>query len=142
MLMFICNEFKIMMWDFGICHGDLCCSFFGGGGGGRQQKQKGPEIRQPLPVTLEDLYLGKTIEASQPSPFNPQKKNHPPHTQLINTRVNFQVEIVNQQLCPNCRGTGANSKKDIFVCSHCKGSGVQIVRHQMAPGFFQQVQQT
>jgi DnaJ-class molecular chaperone len=36
--------------------------FFGGGGGGKQQKPKGPTITLDLPVTLEDLYTGKTVE--------------------------------------------------------------------------------
>eukprot|EP00123_Amoebidium_parasiticum_P009169 comp19297_c1_seq1/m.22144 comp19297_c1_seq1/g.22144 ORF comp19297_c1_seq1/g.22144 comp19297_c1_seq1/m.22144 type:complete len:363 (-) comp19297_c1_seq1:194-1282(-) len=87
---------------------------FFGGNRGRQGKPKGPEVRQPLDTSLEDLYLGRTIE----------------------------VEVVNQQLCPHCRGTGANSKADIETCNVCGGSGVQIIRQQVAPGFIQQVQKT
>eukprot|EP00124_Ichthyophonus_hoferi_P000179 Ihof_evm16s6 gene=Ihof_evmTU16s6 len=81
-------------------------------GGRRSQQNKGPDVRQKLTVSLEDLYIGRTIE----------------------------VEVVNQQLCPHCRGTGAHSKADLHVCGRCQGTGTVIQRHQVAPGFFQQVQ--
>eukprot|EP01134_Creolimax_fragrantissima_P000427 CFRG0427T1 len=95
----------------------------GGGGpfgsffnfGGRQQKQgkpKGAETSIFLDVSLEDLYNGRTL----------------------------QVEVVNQQLCSHCRGTGADSKHDVHTCTVCKGTGTRIVKQQIAPGFFQQVQ--
>ncbi|KNC84636.1 hypothetical protein SARC_03166 [Sphaeroforma arctica JP610] len=83
--------------------------------GGQQQKQgkpKGTEANIFLDVSLEDLYNGRTL----------------------------QVEVVNQQLCSHCRGTGANSKDDVHTCTKCKGSGTRVVKQQIAPGFYQQVQ--
>lgn len=44
-----------------------------------QEEQRGPSLEIDLPVTLEDLYNGKT----------------------------FQVLHKKQILCPKCRGTGA-----------------------------------
>lgn len=87
-------------------------SFFGGMNRGRRQQPKGSDLRVKLDVTLEDLYMGRTIE----------------------------LEVSNQQLCPHCRGSGADSKDDVKTCTVCHGTGVQIVRHQVAPGFIQQMQ--
>lgn len=37
-------------------------------------------------------------------------------------------------------GSGARSDKDIVECPVCEGRGIRLVRHQLAPGIFQQVQ--
>lgn len=47
-----------------------------------------------------------------------------------------------QILCSHCRGTGANSPKDIKKCPVCDGKGVTIVKKQLGPGFITQMQQT
>lgn len=51
-----------------------------------------------------------------------------------------QITIPRKQICEECDGTGARSPKDIHVCSSCDGRGVRLVRHQLGPGMFQQVQ--
>ena len=87
---------------------DPFAAFFGGGG-----PKKRPSLRIPLFISLKDLYLGKTIEAS----------------------------MFKQTRCKKCRGTGARTKKDLHKCSHCKGTGVVVGVHQIAPGMYQQVRQ-
>lgn len=37
-------------------------------------------------------------------------------------------------------GTGAKSAKDIVTCTACEGRGIRLVRHQLGPGIFQQMQ--
>jgi DnaJ-class molecular chaperone len=51
------------------------------------------------------------------------------------------MEINKQILCPHCRGSGAKDENDVHTCTSCGGNGIKVVRHQVAPGFFQQVQQ-
>ena len=87
---------------------------FGGGGGGQRGERKGHGITIPFEVTLDELFLGNTVE----------------------------IEINKQVICPNCRGSGAKSHKHVKDCSTCGGSGVQIVRQQFAPGIYQQMQTT
>jgi DnaJ-related protein SCJ1 len=67
-----------------------------------------------IDVSLEELYLGKTVD----------------------------VEINKQIICPICRGSGAKSPQHIKTCGQCRGSGIQIVRQQFAPGIYQQMQTT
>lgn len=43
-------------------------------------------------------------------------------------------------LCDHCRGTGAASSADVHTCSSCNGAGVKIVRQQIFPGMFSQMQ--
>lgn len=92
---------------------DLFSRFFGGqGGGGRGGQQKGPSMMTEMEVDLEDLYRGKTIE----------------------------FEVKRKIICPTCSGSGARDANSIQTCPVCSGSGVRIVRHQLAPGMFQQMQ--
>ncbi|KAG0242899.1 DnaJ- protein scj1 [Actinomortierella wolfii] len=93
---------------------DIFAQFFGGGGRGYQQERRGPEIKMDLEVTLEELYLGKSIE----------------------------IEVAKQVVCPHCHGSGARSSEDIVTCHACDGQGVRIVKHQIMPGFVQQYRQT
>ena len=99
---------------------DMMSAFFGGGGGmpgmgGRgqpQRRRKGRDVGLALPVTLEDLYNGKSREL--------------PREKTI--------------LCPDCKGRGttkvsANGGK----CTVCKGAGARIVVRQMGP-MIQQMQ--
>eukprot|EP00281_Chroomonas_sp_CCMP1168_P032648 CAMPEP_0206246804 /NCGR_PEP_ID=MMETSP0047_2-20121206/19465_1 /ASSEMBLY_ACC=CAM_ASM_000192 /TAXON_ID=195065 /ORGANISM="Chroomonas mesostigmatica_cf, Strain CCMP1168" /LENGTH=365 /DNA_ID=CAMNT_0053672273 /DNA_START=55 /DNA_END=1152 /DNA_ORIENTATION=- len=89
---------------------DMFSQFFG------QQRepeeQKLPDVQIDLEVTLKDLYLGRT----------------------------FDVLHRKQRLCRECNGSGARSPGDIERCNHCGGSGKKVVRQQIAPGFFQQIQ--
>eukprot|EP00823_Brevimastigomonas_motovehiculus_P005510 TRINITY_DN4074_c0_g1_i1.p1 TRINITY_DN4074_c0_g1~~TRINITY_DN4074_c0_g1_i1.p1 ORF type:complete len:369 (-),score=68.37 TRINITY_DN4074_c0_g1_i1:168-1274(-) len=88
--------------------------FFGFGNARRQspEDKRGDDIKMDLFISLEDLYLGKTVE----------------------------VLVKNQQLCPKCRGSGARSDEDVETCKSCQGKGVRIQMQQIAPGFVQQVQ--
>mmetsp|Transcript_16147 Transcript_16147/g.38038 ORF Transcript_16147/g.38038 Transcript_16147/m.38038 type:complete len:365 (-) Transcript_16147:326-1420(-) len=91
-------------------------SMFGGGGfqRGQPQERRGPDINVDLELSLKDLYLGKVLE----------------------------IEFVKTIVCPKCRGSGAKRAEDVVTCPHCNGQGAVVTRHQIAPGFFQQVQQT
>lgn len=94
--------------------------FFNTGGWHTNSHQHGNQMKQgagvtiPLDVTLEDIYLGKTLRVAH-------KK---------------------QVLCPKCRGTGAKNPNDVQKCSACGGRGVRIVTQQLGPGFVQQTQAT
>jgi DnaJ-related protein SCJ1 len=49
----------------------------------------------------------------------------------------FQLE--KQMICEECEGTGS-ADGQVDTCNACNGHGVQIKKHQLAPGIFQQVQ--
>lgn len=42
--------------------------------------------------------------------------------------------------CLRNRGSGAKDSNDVHTCSSCQGRGVKIVRQQLAPGMYQQMQ--
>jgi len=90
--------------------GDFFGDFFEGGG--HQRERKGPELVIKIPATLEHIYVGKEIGVY--------------HTKQI--------------ICPHCRGSGADDPDHVKNCNVCGGSGFVIRRHQIGPGFFQQVQ--
>ena len=50
------------------------------------------------------------------------------------------MTIPRKQICDECDGSGARSPADIHKCPSCEGRGVRLVRHQLGPGMFQQVQ--
>lgn len=79
----------------------------GGGRGGRGQRaRRGRDVAHALPVTLEDLYNGKTV----------------------------QLERKRTVLCPDCKGSGSKKKNASLggnMCSQCRGSGARVVVHQM-----------
>lgn len=91
---------------------------FGFGSGrkrrGEYEMPKGQTLVIPLEVTLTDLYLGKTIEAS--------------HSRQVT--------------CSHCRGTGAENPDDVVTCPVCKGSGTKVVVQKLGPGFVTQTQTT
>ena len=101
---------------------DIFRQFFGGGGGpfggmfgdgmGSREK-KGKDVMHALPVSLEELYNGKTKKLS----------------------LNKQV------ICSACGGSGSKKKGKAAVCGDCKGSGVRIIVRQMGP-MIQQMQTT
>ena len=91
---------------------DLFSRFFGGGGHfGGQGQRRGPNVEVRVEIALRDFYNGQTTE--------------------------FQWD--KQQICENCDGTGS-ADKQTAKCPSCEGHGVKIVRHQLAPGMFQQMQ--
>ncbi|KAI9184556.1 DnaJ- protein scj1 [Blastocladiella emersonii ATCC 22665] len=83
---------------------------FGGGfhHPGHAPERRGPTVKLPLAVTLEDFYLGAEVE----------------------------VEVSKQAICHKCRGTGAKSDADIHTCPACNGRGMQIVRQMIMQGMF------
>ncbi len=44
-----------------------------------------------------------------------------------------------QQICEECDGTGSRDGV-VETCRVCNGHGVRIIKHQLAPGMFQQIQ--
>lgn len=93
---------------------DMFSHFFGGGGRGRGPREaaRGPDTLIPLPVTLEDVYVGRQLE----------------------------VETSQRVLCPHCHGSGADDDEHVHTCSQCRGQGVVMRVQQLGPGFVQQVQ--
>ncbi|KAH9819001.1 hypothetical protein DFH28DRAFT_60327 [Melampsora americana] len=93
---------------------DIFSRFFGGGGGQQRRdgKRKGPTMVSEMEVELEDIYIGRSIDFE------------------INRRI----------ICPLCKGSGARKPSDVQECDVCGGHGARIVRHQLGPGIFQQVQ--
>ena len=83
-----------------------------GRGRGRSQKQQLAPIHIDLPVTLADLYNGRTFNMA--------------HKKTV--------------LCPKCRGTGSDDPSDVHTCTKCKGQGVVMQTRRLGPGFVQQVQ--
>jgi DnaJ-related protein SCJ1 len=89
---------------------DLFSRFFGGGGGGGGQR-RGPNMEVTMPLPLRDFYIGAS--------------------------KTFQVE--KQQICDHCEGSGSEDGHT-ETCDKCRGRGMQIMKHMLAPGIFQQVQ--
>lgn len=89
---------------------DPFAAFFGLGG---NKQNKRPSIEVPLFISLKDIFLGKSLEAS----------------------------VFKQTRCKKCRGTGAKTKKDLHKCHHCNGTGVVVGVHQIGHGMYQQVRQ-
>ncbi|TAQ90967.1 hypothetical protein B7494_g719 [Chlorociboria aeruginascens] len=94
---------------------DLFSRFFGGGGhfGHQHGVRRGPDMEVRVGVPLRDFYNGHSTE--------------------------FQLE--KQQICEECEGTGS-ADGEVETCATCHGHGVLVRKHQLAPGIFQQVQQT
>ncbi|KAK4219724.1 hypothetical protein QBC37DRAFT_331060 [Rhypophila decipiens] len=90
---------------------DLFSRFFGGGGHYQPGQRRGPNIEVKVGISLRDFYNGRTTE--------------------------FQWD--KQQICEKCEGTGS-ADGVVDTCRTCGGHGVRIVKHQLAPGMFQQVQ--
>ncbi|PQE04623.1 chaperone dnaj protein [Rutstroemia sp. NJR-2017a BBW] len=92
---------------------DLFSRFFGGGGhfGHQHGQRRGPDMEVRVGIPLRDFYNGHSTE--------------------------FQLE--KQMICEECEGTGS-ADGQVDTCNACHGHGVQIKKHQLAPGIFQQVQ--
>jgi len=73
--------------------------------------RRGDDSVNPLNVTLEDLYKGKTSH----------------------------IAITRNILCPKCHGNGTKSGKAPTKCQACGGRGVRVITKRM--GIFQQTQQ-
>ncbi|GAA6009049.1 hypothetical protein JCM10207_004077 [Rhodosporidiobolus poonsookiae] len=83
-----------------------------GFGGQQQGQRRGQNMLAEIEVDLKAMYQGDSMKFS----------------------------IGRKAICEQCDGTGARSEKDIVTCPTCDGRGVRLVRHQLGPGIFQQVQ--
>lgn len=91
---------------------DVFSRFFGGGGHfGNPGQRHGPNVEVKVAIALRDFYNGASSE--------------------------FQWD--KQQICEECEGTGA-ADRHVEPCPHCGGRGARIIKHQLAPGMFQQIQ--
>jgi DnaJ-related protein SCJ1 len=92
---------------------DLFSRFFGGSGhfGHQQREQRGPEKTASISLPLRDFYNG----------------------------VEKDFSIEKQVVCSACEGSGSEDGK-MDTCGQCQGHGVVIQKHQIAPGFIQQMQ--
>jgi len=97
-------------------------SFLGGGGGGSifnllgghgrsQRRRKGEDTIQPLPVSLEDLYKGKTSK----------------------------LRLTKKVICSDCNGRGGKEGA-VQQCQRCRGNGRVLMTRQVGPGMIQQMQ--
>ncbi len=73
--------------------GDIFGSFMGRSS--RSSEQRGNDLQYNLQISFRDAVKGNSIE----------------------------IEFPRQESCSACSGSGARSKKDIVICSHCEGSG-------------------
>lgn len=88
--------------------------FFGGGGGQRRHmRRRGPNTETTIETSLKSMYTGESIDLT----------------------VNMQG------ICDKCSGSGSADGK-VHTCSECHGHGIKVVKVQLAPGMFQQIQTT
>ncbi|KAJ1326543.1 DnaJ-related protein SCJ1 [Microdochium nivale] len=90
---------------------DLFSRFFGGGGHYQRGQPRGHNIEVKVSISLRDFYNGRDTE------FSWEK----------------------QHVCEECDGSGS-ADGEVERCSLCGGHGVRIIKHQLAPGMFQQMQ--
>ncbi|KAL6707804.1 DnaJ-related protein scj1 [Coniothyrium glycines] len=92
---------------------DLFSRFFGGSGhfGHHGGERRGPNMEVRVAIPLRDFYNARKTE--------------------------FTIE--KQAICSACEGSGSEDGH-VETCDTCGGRGVRIVRQQLAPGLFQQVQ--
>ncbi|KAH6604519.1 domain containing [Trichoderma cornu-damae] len=92
---------------------DLFSRFFGGHGhfGRSNREPRGSNVEVQVEISLRDFYNGATTE--------------------------FQWE--KQHICEKCEGSGSADGK-VETCKVCGGHGIRIVKQQLAPGMFQQMQ--
>jgi len=91
---------------------DMMNMMFGGGMRGAPRRRKGKDVGIAFPVSLEDLYKGKTTTV--------------PRDKTI--------------LCPKCKGSGSNKPGGSAVCQGCRGQGAKMMMRQVGPGMIQQMQ--
>lgn len=91
---------------------DIFSQFFGGRGGGHNQVRRGPNLESVIEIDLEQIYTG----------------------------AQFNIQVDKQIVCDTCSGTGSDPDHDLGHCDLCNGQGIRLVRHQLAPGMFQQMQ--
>lgn len=92
---------------------DLFSRFFGGHGhsGRHSSEPRGHNVEIRVEISLRDFYNGATTEF----------------------KWNKQI------ICEKCEGTGSEDGQ-VDTCGICNGHGARIVKKQLAPGMFQQMQ--
>ncbi|KYK54049.1 hypothetical protein DCS_06003 [Drechmeria coniospora] len=92
---------------------DLFSRFFGGHGhfGKTSTEPRGHNVDVRVEISLRDFYNGAT--------------------------TNFQWD--RQHICEACEGSGS-ADGEVEKCSGCNGHGIRIMKQQLAPGMFQQMQ--
>jgi len=97
------SDFMSDIGGFGMDFDGIFENFFGGGGRQRR-RQRGSDLRYDMEIELEDTAFGaaKTIN------------------------------VPRLEQCEKCKGTGAESPKDIATCDECGGRGV-ATRTQRTP---------
>ena len=121
--------------------GDIFENMGGGGFGdifgnnSRQRRSRGSDLKLTLPVTLEDLNLGKTktvrvqrYESCKSCSGNGCAKGHDLSQcsicngtgEIRKVQRSFLGQVVNVQPCYNCNGNGKVIKNP---CNDCKGDG-------------------
>lgn len=93
---------------------DIFSSFFGGGFGGSRRASSAPRQGQDrymqMRIDFMDAVFGKT------------------------ETISLDVD----ELCPHCKGSGAESENDVSTCSRCNGSGYVVTQQQSLFGTIQQ----
>jgi len=77
---------------------DIFGDFMGGGGGrgrGGQSRLRGSDLRYNLEITLEEAFLGRTVE----------------------------IDVPTLVTCDTCEGSGAKPGTGMSTCRHCNGHG-------------------
>ncbi|CEQ39745.1 SPOSA6832_01274 [Sporobolomyces salmonicolor] len=108
---------------------------FGFGGGGQQGQRRGQNMLAEIEVDLKAMYQGDSIKVGSSSPLPIFREGR-----KLTCPLRLQFSIARKAICEQCEGTGARSDKDIVECPTCEGRGIRLVRHQLGPGIFQQVQ--
>jgi DnaJ family protein A protein 1 len=92
---------------------DIFDMFFGGhfGRGQQQRERRGRDAIHQMTVSLEQLYNGATK----------------------------RLKVSRDTVCEKCEGRGGK-EGSVQNCAPCKGTGVQMRFHQLAPGMVQQTQ--
>ncbi|MEG0284177.1 MAG: molecular chaperone DnaJ [Erysipelotrichales bacterium] len=96
---------------------DIFGSFFGGGFGGSRQS------RANMPMQGDDKFLVLTIDFMEAA-----------------HGVEKEIEILFDEECDHCHGSGAESKDDIETCPTCNGSGT--INEQVRTAFGAMMQQS
>ena len=103
---------------------DIFSRFFGGGEGGggifnffnmgnRAGPRKTRDVKYPLGVTLKEFFQG----------------------------TNKKINVQRNRNCDKCEGRGVHEGASLNACPVCKGAGVIIRQHPIAPGFHTTQQQ-
>jgi len=85
----------------------------GAGGPQRPQKRKGQDAAMAYPVTLEELYNGKS------------------------TKFKLNKTVV----CATCEGKGSKNPGSVTKCKGCDGSGITVTMRHLGFGMVQQLQE-